>query len=77
MAALFDKSINLEKCPMSTAAQRAEVPNDLEAFWMPFTPNRAWGAVIFCRRKSASFFLLLLALVLLLDYCLSTENAQR
>ncbi len=27
---------------MSTAAQRAEVPNDLEAFWMPFTPNRAF-----------------------------------
>src|SRR6201994_1959898 len=42
MAALFEKSINLEKCPMSTAAQRAEVPNDLEAFWLPFTPNRAF-----------------------------------
>jgi len=27
---------------MSTAAQRAEVPNDLAAFWMPFTPNRAF-----------------------------------
>ncbi|HEY1941344.1 MAG TPA: aspartate aminotransferase family protein [Roseiarcus sp.] len=27
---------------MSTAAQRAEIPNDLEAFWMPFTPNRAF-----------------------------------
>ena len=23
-------------------AQRAEVPNDLSAFWMPFTPNRAF-----------------------------------
>jgi hypothetical protein len=32
-----------------------------------------WGAVIFCRRKSLSFFLL----VLVLDYCLSKENAQR
>ena len=28
--------------PMSTAAPRAEVPNDLEAFWLPFTPNRAF-----------------------------------
>ncbi len=27
---------------MSAAAQRAEVPNDLAAFWMPFTPNRAF-----------------------------------
>ncbi len=27
---------------MSTAAQRAEVPNDLAAFWMPYTPNRAF-----------------------------------
>jgi len=27
---------------MSTAAHRAEIPNDLEAFWMPFTPNRAF-----------------------------------
>ena len=29
---------------MSTAegAQRAEVPNDLNAFWLPFTPNRAF-----------------------------------
>jgi len=24
------------------AASRAEVPNDLEAFWLPFTPNRAF-----------------------------------
>src|SRR6202041_3822482 len=23
-------------------AQRADVPNDLEAFWLPFTPNRAF-----------------------------------
>src|SRR6202020_3153134 len=23
-------------------AQRAEVPNDLSAFWLPFTPNRAF-----------------------------------
>jgi beta-alanine--pyruvate transaminase len=30
--------------PMSAApaAPRAEVPNDLEAFWLPFTPNRAF-----------------------------------
>ncbi|THD48990.1 MAG: aspartate aminotransferase family protein [Bradyrhizobium sp.] len=27
---------------MSSAAQRAEIPNDLEAFWLPFTPNRAF-----------------------------------
>ncbi len=27
---------------MSAAAPRAEVPNDLAAFWMPFTPNRAF-----------------------------------
>jgi beta-alanine--pyruvate transaminase len=27
---------------MSTAAQRTEVPNDLAAFWMPYTPNRAF-----------------------------------
>jgi beta-alanine--pyruvate transaminase len=27
---------------MSTAASRAEVPNDLAAFWLPFTPNRAF-----------------------------------
>ena len=27
---------------MSAAASRAEVPNDLAAFWMPFTPNRAF-----------------------------------
>ena len=24
------------------APVRAEVPNDLEAFWLPFTPNRAF-----------------------------------
>ena len=23
-------------------APRAEVPNDLSAFWLPFTPNRAF-----------------------------------
>jgi beta-alanine--pyruvate transaminase len=27
---------------MSTAAARVEVPNDLEALWLPFTPNRAF-----------------------------------
>ena len=27
---------------MSTAAARVEIPNDLEAFWLPFTPNRAF-----------------------------------
>jgi beta-alanine--pyruvate transaminase len=27
---------------MSAAALRAEIPNDLAAFWMPFTPNRAF-----------------------------------
>ncbi|MGO8800568.1 MAG: aminotransferase class III-fold pyridoxal phosphate-dependent enzyme, partial [Roseiarcus sp.] len=27
---------------MSAAAPRAEVPNDLAAFWMPYTPNRAF-----------------------------------
>ena len=27
---------------MSAAAPRAEVPNDLEAFWLPFTPNRSF-----------------------------------
>ena len=27
---------------MSAAAQRAEIPNDLAAFWMPFTSNRAF-----------------------------------
>jgi beta-alanine--pyruvate transaminase len=27
---------------MPTAAARVEVPNDLEAFWLPFTPNRAF-----------------------------------
>ncbi|WP_158815470.1 aspartate aminotransferase family protein [Methylocapsa sp. S129] len=27
---------------MSKAAARVEVPNDLEAFWLPFTPNRAF-----------------------------------
>jgi beta-alanine--pyruvate transaminase len=27
---------------MPAAAQRAEIPNDLEAFWLPFTPNRAF-----------------------------------
>ena len=27
---------------MSAAAIRSEVPNDLEAFWLPFTPNRAF-----------------------------------
>ena len=25
-----------------TAAARADIPNDLEAFWLPFTPNRAF-----------------------------------
>ena len=25
-----------------TAAARTDVPNDLEAFWLPFTPNRAF-----------------------------------
>jgi beta-alanine--pyruvate transaminase len=29
---------------MSTAAQVSTVPNDLEAFWVPFTPNRAFKA---------------------------------
>jgi beta-alanine--pyruvate transaminase len=28
--------------PMSAAASRTEVPNDLAAFWLPFTPNRAF-----------------------------------
>ncbi len=27
---------------MPSAAPRAEIPNDLEAFWLPFTPNRAF-----------------------------------
>src|ERR1700692_3687926 len=27
---------------MCTGAARVEVPNDLEAFWLPFTPNRAF-----------------------------------
>ena len=27
---------------MPVAAPRAEIPNDLAAFWMPFTPNRAF-----------------------------------
>jgi len=27
---------------MSATAQRAEIPNDLAAFWLPFTPNRAF-----------------------------------
>ncbi len=27
---------------MSAAASRTEVPNDLAAFWLPFTPNRAF-----------------------------------
>jgi beta-alanine--pyruvate transaminase len=27
---------------MSTTAQRIDSPNDLEAFWLPFTPNRAF-----------------------------------
>src|ERR1700722_13035470 len=27
---------------MSTGAARVEVPNDLEALWLPFTPNRAF-----------------------------------
>jgi beta-alanine--pyruvate transaminase len=27
---------------MPATAQRAEIPNDLEAFWLPFTPNRAF-----------------------------------
>jgi len=27
---------------MSAATSRAEVPNDLAAFWLPFTPNRAF-----------------------------------
>ncbi len=27
---------------MSADAQRAEIPNDLAAFWMPYTPNRAF-----------------------------------
>ena len=26
----------------TAAAARADVPNDLEAFWLPFTPNRAF-----------------------------------
>src|SRR5689334_23335733 len=26
----------------SAAAVQTEVPNDLEAFWLPFTPNRAF-----------------------------------
>src|ERR1700733_14953630 len=44
--ALFRKSIipiilRLETI-MSTSAARVEVPNDLEAFWLPFTPNRAF-----------------------------------
>jgi beta-alanine--pyruvate transaminase len=37
---------NPEGTPMNVAAKntspRAEVPNDLEAFWLPFTPNRAF-----------------------------------
>jgi beta-alanine--pyruvate transaminase len=28
--------------PMPAATARAEVPNDLAAFWLPFTPNRAF-----------------------------------
>ena len=27
---------------MSATTQRAEIPNDLAAFWLPFTPNRAF-----------------------------------
>jgi len=38
---LFRILITEETC-MSAAAQRAEIPNDLAAFWMPFTPNRAF-----------------------------------
>src|SRR5450432_3371721 len=42
----FRKSITVKsliptETIMSTAA-RVEVPNDLEAFWLPFTPNRAF-----------------------------------
>src|ERR1700679_1252458 len=46
--ALFRKSITTARSSfsretkMSTAATRVEVPNDLEAFWLPFTPNRAF-----------------------------------
>src|ERR1700675_3759079 len=40
----FRKSIahSITEPIMSTAAARVEVPNDLEAFWLPFTPNRAF-----------------------------------
>jgi beta-alanine--pyruvate transaminase len=27
---------------MTSATQAIATPNDLEAFWMPFTPNRAF-----------------------------------
>ena len=28
--------------PAKTAAVTATAPNDLETFWLPFTPNRAF-----------------------------------
>ena len=43
---------------MSAAAPRAEVPNDLEAFWLPFTPNRAFKRAprLFARAKGMHYF---------------------
>src|SRR6204780_641181 len=43
---------------MSTAAARVEVPNDLEAFWMPFTPNRAFKKAprLISRAKDMHYF---------------------
>jgi beta-alanine--pyruvate transaminase len=41
---MFRKSITPEGSHMLTAdaASRAEVPNDLNAFWLPYTPNRSF-----------------------------------
>jgi beta-alanine--pyruvate transaminase len=43
---------------MSAAAPRAEVPNDLEAFWLPFTSNRAFkkNPRLISRAKDMHYF---------------------
>ena len=62
--ALFRKAIIPPRLPsrpetiMSTAAARVEAPNDLEAFWLPFTPNRAFKKAprLISRSKDMHFY---------------------
>jgi beta-alanine--pyruvate transaminase len=44
--------------PHASSAQTAAVPNDLESFWIPFTPNRAFKASprLIARAKDMHYF---------------------